>query len=392
MALPGVKITRKKNQLKRVKPTTDNVFGLAVSGAAVVGKIALGEPKLITGIDDLETLGITAVNNPLAFAEVTAFYAMAGEGTQLYLMLYAPATLLADLCDKDAGVLRNIMSVGNGAVRGLFVNKTLPEGYAINLVEGLDADVWNAVAKAQALCEAWGDQNDPAFVVLPGIGFDTDNAANLRDLNNMTADQVAICLGADNQGGKFAIGTAAGWLSKLSVQTNMGRVLEGSVLESAWFPDGVEANAESVKGKLGLIHDRRYIFFRKVPGQTGFFFNDDPTACSVASDYSSISWNRVVNKAHVITANKLIEHLLDDVDTDVNDGSISPAMAAEWEGEVENEIKKQMLNKKEISGVKVLINPDQVNLTTDQIEAEVTIVRRGQAKSFAVKIGYGTNL
>ncbi|HYH16110.1 MAG TPA: DUF2586 family protein, partial [Flavisolibacter sp.] len=197
---------------------------------------------------------------------------------------------------------------------------------------------------------------------------------------------------ADNQGGKFAIGTAAGWLSKLSVQTNMGRVLEGSVLESAWFPDGVEANAESVKGKLGLIHDRRYIFFRKVPGQTGFFFNDDPTACSVASDYSSISWNRVVNKAHVITANKLIEHLLDDVDTDVNDGSISPAMAAEWEGEVENEIKKQMLNKKEISGVKVLINPDQVNLTTDQIEAEVTIVRRGQAKSFAVKIGYGTNL
>jgi hypothetical protein len=388
MALPNVKINRKKGGLKRVQPTTDNVFGLAISGAAVVGKIALAEPKLFTGVEDLVTLGITDANNPLAYAEVNAFYEKAGAGTKLWVMLYAPATLLADLCDKDTGVLRNIMSVANGEVRGLFVNKTLPGGYAVNVVEGLDSDVWNGVAKAQALCEAWGDQNDPTFLVLPGIGFLAANAANLRDLNTMSADQVSICLAADTLAGKCAIGTTAGWLSKLPVQRNMGAVENGSVLEAAWLIDGTVANAEAIKPKLDLIHDHRYIIFRKHKGKSGFYFNDDPTACAKSSDFSSISWNRVVNKAHVIAAAKLTDKLLADVDTDAADGSISAALAADWESDVQNEIEAQMLRKKEISGVRVLIDPSQVNVTTDEMSAEIEIIRKGQAKSFLVNIGY----
>lgn len=392
MALPKVKITRKKNNLKRTKPTDDNVFGLAVSGVAVVGKIALGEPKLITGLDDLTTLGIVEGTNPLAVKEVTAFYAKAGEGTELYLMLYSSATLLADLCDKDAGTLRNIMSVGGGRVRYLFVAKTLPGGYAVDLVDGLDADVWDAVVAAQAFCEAWGESNDPVGIVLPGIGFAKANIANLRDLSTMTANQVSILLGADDATGKFAIGTIAGWLSKLPVHRNAGRVLDGSVLEGAWLGDGTVADAEEIKGYLDGVHDKRYIIFRKHKGKSGYFFNDDPTACSIADDYSSISWNRTINKAHVIAYNRLVDHLNDDVETEPSTGAISPATASDWEGEVERDITVLMIRKGNLTAVKCVIDPSAVSISQDEINADLTVVRKGQSKTIGVSIGFAETI
>lgn len=402
MAQPNVNITRSNGNLNRTKSTTDNAFAMLMSGAAVAGKIALNEAKFITGTDDLTTLGITSVNNALAFAEITKFYSIVGNGVGLWIMLYSNATLMAAVCDKDTGIVRNLIDSGEGAVRGLFVNKTLPGGYAVSLTEGLDDDVWNTVTKLQALCEFYDGKNMPLFSVLPGFGFTVAGAGALRDLNTMTKNMVSICLGSDDASGKPAIATMAGWLAKTSAQAigtpvnkywqNIGRVASGSVLDAAWFIDGTPANDKSVQNLLDTIHDRRYIYFRKFNGKSGFFFNDDPCVTSKADDYSSISWNRVINKAKLIAYNTLIEKLNDDVDTDPETGGISKSLASDWESDVERDIKNEMIKKGAITGVKCFIDPDQVNLETDEVNVTLEIVRKGQAKTINVKIGFAASV
>lgn len=392
MSLPNVKIKRTTGNLGRVKPTTDNVFALVLSGNAVAGKIGLNEPKSINDLIGLTALGITEANNPLAFAEVTDFYAKASEGTKVWVMLYSDATLLADICDKNTGIVKNVLLEAGGEIRGIFVNKKLPAGYTVNRTDGLDQDVWNGVNNLQALCEAMGDDNNPLFGVLPGIGFSFSESTNLRDLNTMSQEQVSIIIGADDNTGKCAIGTLAGWLAALSVHQNIGWVGLGSVLETAWFMDVTPAADKTIKSQLDGLHDKRYIFFRKINQKSGFFFNDDPTATSVADDYSSISWNRVINKAHVLCYNALIDHLNEDVEADQLTGGISPTLACDWEGDVEKAINAEMKKKGQITAVKCTIDPTQSNLTTDQIKATLLIVRKGQAKTIQVDIGYTTQL
>lgn len=392
MSLPNVKIKRTTGNLGRVRPTTDNVFALVLSGAAVAGKIGLNEPKSITDLNGLTTLGITATNNPLAHTEITNFYAKAGEGTKLWVILYSDATLLADICDKNTGIVKNVLLEAGGEIRGVFINKKLPASYTVTRTDGLDQDVWNGVIKLEALCEAMGDDNNPLFGVLPGIGFSFSEVATLRDLNTMTDEQVSILLGADDSTGKCSIGALAGWLARLPVHQNIGWVGLGAVLETAWFMDGTPAGDKTIKSQLDGLHDKRYIFFRKINQKSGYFFNDDPTATSVADDYSSISWNRVINKAHVLCYNALIDHLNEDVEADPVTGGISPTLACDWEGDVERAITAEMKKKSEISAVKCTIDPTQSNLTTDQIKSTLQIVRKGQAKTIQVDIGYTTQL
>jgi hypothetical protein len=390
--LPDVKFSRTKGKLGRTRPTIDNVFGLAVSGVAVVDKIALAEPKAIFGLEGLTDLGITLANNPLAYTEIINFYAKAGEGTKLWIMLYSDAVLLADLCDKTTGVLKNMLLVANGELTGLFINKKMPAGYVQTLLEGLDQDVWNAAVKLQALCEEFGSDNQPLFAVLPGFGFTFANVATIRDLSSMTANQVHISLAADDNTGKPAIGTLAGWLAAISVNTNAAWVGLGAVLTDAWFIGGTNAGDKSIVNSLGALHDKRFGFFRKITGKAGFFFNDDPTACPVSDDFSSISWNRVINKAHRLAYNKLVEHLNEDFELDTNTGGISPAVAAAWEGDVEGEVDVQMIRKKQASAVKCIVEATSVDVAQDKVKAQLQIVRNGQAKGIEVAIGYATSL
>lgn len=392
MGLPNIKFTRKNGQLNRVQPTTDNVFGLVLSGTAVAAHIALNEAKLITSIDDLATLGITEDTNYLAYHEITNFYAKSAAGTKLWIILFSDAMLLADICDKNNGVVRNLLLTARGEIRGVFVNKTLPAGYTPVITEGLDADVWNGVAKLQALCEAFGDENTPLYGVLPALGFDIAHLDDLRDLNNMTANRVAILAGADMKHGKFAMGTLAGWRASIEVQQNIGWVALGAVLEEAWLGNNLRADDPSIKSKLDALHDLRYIFFRKIPNKAGHFFNDDPTATKVSDDYSSLSWNAVINKAQVLAYNSLVEHLNEDVDVDETTGQISPILAADWEGDVERDIIAEMKRKGQISGVRCTIDVERSNLAADQISATLEIVRKGQAKYIDVAIGYTTSL
>lgn len=386
MSLPDVIISRTNGQLGRVQPTIDNVFGLVISGVAVAGKIALLQPVLLTSIADLTTYGLVTATNPLAVHVITKFYAQAEPGTELYLILYSDATMLNDVCDKTTGAVKTLVDFADGRIRGVFIHKKMPGGYTPTITTGLDADVIAAQTKLQAFCVEQGAANNPLFAVIPGFGFTKAAIAALADQSQNTANQVAILLAADDATGIAAIGTLAGWMAKHAVHQNIGRVAHGAVLNLAWLVDG--STAKEVKNSWAILHDKRYIFFRQYNQKSGFFFNDDPTTCPVSDDFSSLSWNRIINKAHVLAYGVLVDRLNDDVPTNETTGGIAPSVCSDWEGAVENAIQTAMVNEGQVSAVECLVDPGQDVVATDKVVASIRVVRNGQSKTIQVDIGY----
>lgn len=389
----AINIIRATGQLKRTEPTEDAVVCKVISGTAVAGKIALSEVKQIYGTDGLTTLGITVDNNPLAFKEIKDFYDKAGEGAELNIMLVSDATSLTNICDKTQQLAKKLVDALNGRAVLLFVNRKTPVGYTPTITNGLDADVWNAATKAQELVESYAAENTPLVVVLPAYGFTIAGLANLPNRSTLSNDSVAFnsyCIAND---GLVSMGALAGWLAKHQVHQNVGRVASGKFSDTAFFPDGTAANATAAKNAKTTLESKGILFPVKIGGKSGFYFNDDPTMTAISSDYSSISWNRVINKAHRIAYDVLAEKLNDDVDVDETTGKILTGVASDWESLVEQSIRKQMLtatsNKAaEISGVKCVVSTNS-DILNDKVDASLTIVRKGQAKTINVKIGYG---
>ena len=392
----GININRKKGQLNRSEPTEDKVICLVMSGAAVAGKLALSECKQIYGSDALTTLGITEANNPVAFRDISDFYAKAGEGSELNFMLVSDTTSLANICDKANAIAKKLLDFTEGRAVVLLVNKKLPAGYEMTVTNGLDADVWAAVTKMQEMADDFQKRNMPFVGILPAIGFDFDTLANLPARSTLSNDFVALSAFCEKSNGHISMGVLAAWIAKHQVHQNIGRVKSGKVTDTGYFPDGTQANETAVVNARTALDAKGIIFPIKIAGKTGYLFNDDPCLTATSSDYSSISWNRVINKAQRISYGVLVEKLNDDVDVNAETGKIETGLASDWESDVEGAIRSQMMTASgnrvnEISGVKCTLDPNS-DVVNDVIDAELEIVRKGQAKTINLNIGYAVSL
>lgn len=212
-------MTRATNQLNRTEPTNDAVVCMVISGAAVSGKIALGEPKQIYGTAALATLGITTSNNALAYKEIKDFYAKAGEGAELNFMLVVDSTSLTNICDKTQELAKKLVDSVNGRGVILIVSRKTPTGYSATITNGLDADVWAAVTKAQELATAYATENTPFVAVLPALGFAMTALSSLPARSTLNNDFVALNAYCETNNGLPSMGIVAGWLAKHQVHS-----------------------------------------------------------------------------------------------------------------------------------------------------------------------------
>ena len=164
----------------------DGCLGMMALGAKEVtgdDKFKLGKAYTLRKLADLEALGVTSENNPNLYRNVKEFYAEAGDGTELWLTGYAESETFANAFDKDnaAGAVA-LLKASNGKIRGLVAFKTPAEAYELTTTEGLDADVFAALPKAQQLGDwATDTLRAPIFSLVEGYGYAGDPAA-LKDL------------------------------------------------------------------------------------------------------------------------------------------------------------------------------------------------------------------
>ncbi|GAA4354146.1 hypothetical protein GCM10023185_15530 [Hymenobacter saemangeumensis] len=363
--------------------------------------------RLFYSLRDAEVAGITqdadVDNNALAWEHVKDFYAEAGDGAPLHVLLLENATTLVNLftVSSDANVaLQSFLQEKKGVVRLLAValNPVVAEAA---LASGVTADLLAAVPLAQTFAAAEFIRFRPVDVVLEGRAFNA-SAAAAYDLRTLNANSVAVTIGRDavrvaelvdagiTVASKYAnVGTVLGRLSAIPVQRSIGRVRSGAIagLRQASLSGGALVTS-LLDTALDVLTDKAYIFPLVHPGKDGFFFNDDPTCAPATDDYAFIKDSRVIKKAARIARAIYLDELLDDVSVDPTSGKLPAIEIARFQNVLENAIETQMVVTGEAVAVSVFVDPNQNVTATDKIKAVVRITKKATARTIEATVEF----
>ncbi|MFQ3578529.1 MAG: DUF2586 family protein [Bacteroidales bacterium] len=387
MGIPKINVQLSNGALGGVVATGDGVSGLVLSGAAVTDKIDLLDPVQLFSPTGLADYGITLANNPLAWKEVQAFYEKAPAGTELWLILYAPATSLASVCDKSqaSNPVKLLLDSAEGRVRLLGINKILESNYVPTLTNQIDQDVITAITNLQNLLNDYFVANKPCRALLPAQCW-TGVTAGLFNPRQNTTNRVGVVMSADatyNTWANANIGETLGRAAGIQVHRNIGRVKDGSMSTTAFFTDGKAALDH--EDKWNTLADYGYIFKMKYFGKNGYFFHSDPMAVAITNDYNSLSLGRTIDKAQTIAYQTYIDELNDNVLV-TEEGTLDGGVIAYLEGRIENAVNQLMAG--EISSFRVFISPNQNILSTKKLAVTMRIIPQGTIGEIDIELGF----
>lgn len=386
--LPRIKIQFLNGQLGTVGESPDGLFALVCGAAAVAKTLELNKGYTLHSFDDLAALGVTKDNNPRLYKHVQDFYTEAEEGTKLVVFPVDKAKTFTELCDKDTGAIKELITAENGALRGVFVAGDGRE--ATITTNGLDDDLFTALSKAQQLAE-WATVSlyAPLFIILEGRGY---KGGTVKDLHKEAYNRVGVLIGDTVKASEgAAVGLMAGRLATLPVQRNIARVKNGALSPVSMFigEKPVEESASAVSD----LYDAGYITPRKYVGKAGYFFTDDRLACDPSDDYAHITARRTIDKAYRIAYVALLELMMDELPVN-EDGTLQHGIIMAWQQMMENAVNRAMTAAGELSadtdgaGCKAYIDPTQNVLSTSKIELTLKVRPFGYARYIDVKLGF----
>ncbi len=377
-------------QLGTVPESKDGLLALIVIGAtAVASTFTLGKPYLIYRPKGLEDLGVTAENNARLVELVSQFYSEADEGAPLYVTGYASTETMTKLCDKDTGSLKGLIQSLKGELRGVVVASAVES--EAEATEGLDPDVFTALAKAQALAEYSADSlYAPIFVALEGKGY-SGTASELKDLSEMAYNRCCVVIGDTVSGsGNAAMGVFAGRVAAVPVQRNIGRVADGALSPTVMYIG--EKTVDEAGDDIATIYDKGYITPRTYVGRTGYFFSDDRMVCDPTDDYAHLTNRRTIDKAARIAYDTLLDFMLGEIEVN-EDGTMQQPVLKNWQAAVESAIDTQMtaageLSATDDSGCVCYIDPSQNVLSTSTVNVTLKVRPYGYARFINVELGF----
>lgn len=379
------------------KADKDGVVGI-IGGAVNVGaKFALGDILELYSLTDAENKGITEAydsdNEVLLWHEVRDFYAEAGAGAKLYLMPVAKTVTLSEMADKSKAYAAEMVHATKGEVRLIGLNYF---GAAGSMQGSIAADVLTAISKAKELGEECFKKHRPLSFVIAGHGFTGDVTAlpDLREADGVNANRVSVSLlqiaDATVAQASASVGRLLGRLAAIPVQANAGRVKDGALNVFNIKMGGKAVKAYKICEQIAIAAAKGYVVARTYDDKPGYYFFDDPTCTPITDDYAWLHRRRPMDKAHRITNEVFTEELLDDIDIDPDTGQMMPSVAKHFQSAAEDTIRVNMMsgNRKEISGVKFLVDERQNVVSTSKVKAKLRIVPKGMNREFEIEIGY----
>jgi len=295
---------------------------------------------------------------------------------------------LTSLLDKTSGAVKDLITSQNGKLRGVFVAQDgLSSG---SVTEGMSADVFTSLPKAQALAE-WATEElyAPLFIIVEGRGY---SGENVKDLSAMIYNRVGVVVGDTVSGSEGAcVGILAGRLSGLPVQRNAGRVKDGALspLEMWIGKKKVEESNSSVVD----LYDKGYITPRKYVGRSGYYWTDDRLACEETDDYAHLTNRRVIDKAYRTAYDTLLDIMLDELDVN-EDGTLQAGVVRNWQQTVEDAINKTMTANGELSasedgeGCTCWIDQTQNVVSTSKLKVTLKVRPHGYSRYVDVELGF----
>ncbi|WP_395049403.1 DUF2586 family protein [Flavobacterium sp.] len=394
--LPGVNIGFENGNLGVVATSPDGVCGI-VASATANAEFTLNKHFVVFSLKAAELLGILpTVANYELHKTIKEFYDEAGTGTELWIYGVAKTRTLDELVADSAALL----TASNRRIR-FVICKYAPSVADVAVTAGLRTAFPATIAAAQAIAEDFTVNSiHPVNFILEGYNF-TGVAQDLIGFELATDNRVQVLIGdTETRTGVTAskgaaVGVLAGRLASNQVHVNAGRVKSGALKPLEFFINDTPVEQYNVTA----LHDKGFVTLRTHVGKSGYFFSDDPMACTVEDDYHFMTRRRVIDKAYVLANATLTNFILDTVPLGV-DGKISPTYAKVLETEIEGVISQEMTAKGELSGdvtvkgdtgVKAIIDLNEVIATTSTIKGSIRVKPHGYSRFIEFGIGFNIN-
>jgi len=179
------------------------------------------------------------------------------------------------------------------------------------------------------------------------------------------------------------VATATAAAEKLS--EDLGKVLRGAVLNV----QSIYRDEEATPG----LFDARFITLRSLYGKAGYFLTGGVTMAQVASDYSTFSNVRVINRAATIAMAAFTDYLNDDVRVDPKTGYIDDRDARDIDNAVTAKLQAALKGTPgsvtdEVSDVYARLSRTDNLLSLATATAVVSIVPKPILRNISVPIGF----
>lgn len=288
--------------------------------------------------------------------------------------------------------INTIVNFSTGSIRQLSVYKDFASSFSTGDLTTIHAAALTSDAAHKPLSVLYGAD-------LTG----TADISTLPDLNLLSANKSSAIIYQDGGGkGNFlykssgkscpGLGAALGAVALAKVSESIAWVgkfnmSDGHELETLAFANGQQFSSAAISDNLlGFLHDRGYIFLRKITGTDGSYHNSSRTAIIVSSDYSYIENNRTIDKAIRGIFTDLTPSLNGPLDLN-GDGTLTETQAATLESQAGKSC-DDMVRAGELSAHEDIINPDQDILSTENLIVSVELVSKGVARNITVNIGF----
>ncbi|MBA3828688.1 MAG: hypothetical protein H0X33_07110 [Taibaiella sp.] len=294
MALPNVNITLANGTLGQTLQTADGVAGIVLTGATE-GTVTAGTPFTIQSLANAQALGLTQTNNAYALKHIQEYFNEAGNGATLYVLIVPNTLKVTNVCDQtNVNGAVKLLNYAGGVIRLLGIAIDDTQVGTITVTNGLNADVYTALASMQAMATTYFGQQTPFRAVIGGTSF-SGTATALTNQTTNASNRVSIVIGDTiSTGPNAAVGLLLGRLSAIPVQRKVSRVKTGQLTTLAAYINGTDAAKYT---STATVHDRGYITFRTFSGKSGYFFTGDDTCKAATDDYNVLARGRVIDKA-----------------------------------------------------------------------------------------------
>lgn len=351
-----------------------------IVGSPVMPLLAYKKTVQLYGLYDAAQYGITEAfdkdNNVNVYRHVREFYRMAGEGVELNFMAVAQTETITTIAQDVTGDMwKRLLVDADFKVRQLAIAVNLA---AIGVqVDGLPPDLFGAIPLAQGAANWAYDNFMPTHIFLEGYGLSGLGSVvpDLRDIDDVEATKVTVCIGQDWQyaetktgvAQKFAdVGTVLGICAAAAINQNIGDNDAFNLTDatkSAWLVPGLSNHQKNkeVFEQLQSFEDKGYVFGISYPGIAGVRINNDHVCAPVIIDAEgnmnehTIAYGRVMDDA----TRKLRAAYLPKVKKTypLDDAGLLPTGVRVGLETIGDDIFTDMENAVEISGGKTIIDP-----------------------------------
>ncbi len=286
------------NTVMGTPPSVNANTMLIAPGTATTGStfpVALDTPVLFKSVDDLETHGITAEGNKIAYRHITDFYNPTPEvnntGTYLWVVIIGQSDTMS-LVTKLPDFLR--ATVVNGfqyRPRQILVAFN-PQTTQLPLLQSAIMSMYDEGFSTCAIIDGYSFMKDGAI--------DT-SVENMTDLSTQKAGMVGVVIFTDVQKTPACVGKVGGWMASLSVGTSIGDTSLPAFGDSLYMCDKNDSEqyintpcAQMSLATVNALGDKQYIFPRTRPPKNGLWLNDGATAEDPLTALSSLEAARTI--------------------------------------------------------------------------------------------------